>query len=124
MPTDATFLRLLAVLEDFAARESVLLGTGDIATVRELQERAAPLLDELARLGRSPVSPDAQARVAALLARRLRNQEQVGEQLGHVRAALERTQINLRNVGRIAPVYGRQAMSARDLVPGATHAVA
>jgi hypothetical protein len=116
--TESTFVRLLVSLEEFAAQESVQLAAGNIVAVREIQERAAPIVDGLVRLGRDAIPAEVHARLVALVNRRLQNQETLDRRVGQMRDALGQTQANLRRIGQIAPVYGRQAKSA------ATRAVA
>ena len=122
--TESTFVRLLVTLEEFAAQESLQLAAGDIAATRMLQERAAPVVAELVRLGRSAIPASVHSRLVALVNQRLSNQEFMDGQLARMRDALGQTQANLRRIGQIAPVYGRSGKTERGAGSGATRAVA
>ena len=117
-PSEATFVRLLVALEEFAAQESLQLAAGNVAAVRQIQERAAPVVAELVRLGRTAIPAVVHSRLVALVNRRLECQERLDRQIGQMRDALGQTQANLRRIGQIAPVYGRMAKTS------ATRAVA
>jgi len=117
-PPESTFVRLLVALEEFAAQESLQLAAGQVAAVREIQERAAPLVAELVRLGRLAIPAEVHARLVTLVNCRLQNQELMDRQIDRLRDTLGQTQANLRRIEQIAPVYGRQAK------PGLTRAVA
>ena len=122
--TESTFVRLLVSLEEFAGQEALQLEAGNFATVRQIQERAAPVVAELVRLGRDAIPAEVHSRLVALVALRLQNQEHLDRQIGRVRDTLGQTQANLRRIGQIAPVYGRQAKTDRAGLTGATRAVA
>jgi hypothetical protein len=102
----ATFIRLLGALEDLAAQEATQLAGEDYAALRQTQERAAPLVTELARLGGAAVSTAVRPRLEALLARRQQNQERLADRVACVRDALLRTQVHQRRAGQVAPAYG------------------
>lgn len=121
---ESTFVRLLVSLEDFAAQESLQLAAGNIAALRQIQERAAPVVTELVRLGRNAIPVEVHSRLVAVVNRRLQNQESMERQIGPMRDALGQTHANLRRIGQIAPVYGRQAKTDRPGLSGATRAVA
>ncbi|MEO6875351.1 MAG: hypothetical protein ABI222_11090 [Opitutaceae bacterium] len=123
-PSRDTFLRLLGTLEQFAAQESIELVGGNYSSVRQIQERAAPVVAELFRLGPQTVAATLRPRLDALMALRRRNGEVLSQQIWHVRKALTQTQVNLRTVGQIAPVYGRQTQGDGLRLQGGTRAVA
>jgi hypothetical protein len=123
-PVESTFVRLLVALEDFAAQEAAELAAGNIALVRQIQARAAPVVAELVRLGRTAIPSEVHSRVVALVNRRVQNKELLDRQVGQMRDALGQTQANLRRIGQIATVYGRPAKPERAAKPGATRAVA
>ena len=114
--SSANFIRLLGALEDLAAQESIQLSNEDYAAVRQTQEQAAPLIAELVRLGGNAVTPDSRPRLAALLARRQRNQENLASQLAQVRDALVRTETSRRRVNQVAPIYGARQPSRKHAV--------
>ena len=122
--TESTFVRLLVSLEEFAGQEALQLAAGNFAAVRQIQERAAPVVAELVRLGRNAVPAEVHSRLVALVALRLQNQDHLDRQIGRVRDSLGQTQANLRRIGQIAPVSGNHTKSDRIGLPGATHAVA
>jgi hypothetical protein len=123
-PTESTFVRLLVSLEEFAAQESTQLAAGNIALVRKIQERAAPVVAELVRLGRNAIPTEVHSRVVALVNRRMQNKEHLDRQVGQMRDALGQTQANLRRIGQIASAYGRRAKPLRTSFAGGTHDVA
>lgn len=102
----ASFVRLLGALEDLAAQEDMLLATEDYAAVVRTQERAAPLVDELARLGAAAITSDLRPRLQALLERRERSQVRLAAQIAQTRDALLRTQSKQRRISQVAPAYG------------------
>ena len=122
--TESTFVRLLVSLEEFAGQEALQLEAGNFATVRQIQERAAPVVAELVRLGRDAIPAEVHSRLVALVALRLQNQEHLDRQIGRVRDTLGQTQANLRRIGQIAPGSGRQAKTDRAGLTGDTRAVA
>lgn len=100
--------RLLGALEDLVTQEAMQLAGENFEAVRQTQERAAPLVTELARLGRMTAIPAVRPRIEALLARRRQNQERLSGQIQRVREALQGTQAKRLRIAQIAPAYGRQ----------------
>ena len=121
---ESNFVRLLGALEDLAVQESIQLAGDNYAAVRLTQERSAPLVAELARLNRTPLTADLQARVEALLVRRAKHEEQLAAVIATVRTALLKSQANRRRIGQIAPVYGHHARIRLPRAPSLAHAVA
>jgi len=108
----ASFVRLLGALEELASQESMLLAEEDYDGLRRTQDRAAPIVNELARVGSGNVSPALRPRLEALLARRQENLDRLSARIEDVRDALLRTQANQVRVSRIAPAYGRHPAAA------------
>ena len=104
------FIRLLGALEDLAAQEAMQLAGENYAAVRQTQERAEPLVTELARLGGSAVTTALRPRLEALLERRRKNEARLTAQIARVREALALTQTHQRRLAHIAPAYGRTAV--------------
>jgi hypothetical protein len=123
-PVESTFVRLLVSLEDFAAQEAAELAAGNIALVRQIQARAAPVVAELVRLGRTAIPAEVHSRVVALVHRRVQNKELLDRQVAQMRDALGQTQAKLRRIGQIATAYGRRAKPVRPGVAGVSREVA
>lgn len=105
------FLRLLGALEELSVQEARHVTDEDYAAVRQVQERAAPLVTELARLGAGAAdAATARPRLAALLERRQQCQDRLARQIARVREALLCTQAHQRRVAQVAPAYGGQAL--------------
>ncbi|MDB6093967.1 MAG: hypothetical protein JWM32_1529 [Verrucomicrobia bacterium] len=105
--TSSSFVRLLGALEDLAAQTEAQLASEDFDAMRSTQERATPLVNELAKLGSSAVTPGIRPRLQALLERRERSQEHLAKQVAHVKDALLRTQSQQRRIAQVAPAYRR-----------------
>ena len=106
------FNRLLGALDELVAQETATLADRDFEGVREIQERAAPVVAGLAELGPDVADELARARVAGLLARRQHNIDFIETQLATVREELQSLQESTRRVASIAPVYGRAERGA------------
>jgi len=101
----ATFGRLLGALEDLVAQEAALLAGEDYAGMRKAQDRAEPLVAELARLGAAVATPAIRPRLDALLARRRQNLERLTSRIGQVRDALRDAQARQRRIAQVVPAY-------------------
>jgi hypothetical protein len=101
-----TCVRLVAALEDLAAREAATLDTCDFAAAIEIQERAAPLVDHLVAHGPAAADRALRDRIAALLLRRAQTGEWLAAKIAAAREELRHTQVAQRRVARVAPVYG------------------
>jgi len=100
-----TAQRLLAALEDLVARESVLLRTTNYLEAVTIQERAGPLVQELARLADQPGVDSLKERVAALMAIRMESWHYIDANLDRMQQELARINEARARLGRIAPVY-------------------
>ena len=123
-PAESTFVRLLVSLEDFAAQEATQLAAGNVELVRQIQQRAAPVVAELVRLGRTAIPREVHTRVVALVHRRVQNKELLDRQVGQMRDALGQTQANLRRIGQIASAYGRRPTATHTRVTVGTRDIA
>ena len=107
-----TCARLISALEDLAGQEAAALQARDFAAAIEIQDRAAPLVDHLARHARDISDPAQQARLRAVQAKRDRTGEWLAEQIERAREELAQTSAARRRVAQIAPVYGRSPAAA------------
>ena len=103
-----TFNRLVGALEELVTREAATLAEHDYQAVHEIQQRAAPVVDAIAALGRDIADEIARARVAGLLARRQHSIDALESQLATARAELMAVQESTLRAAKIRPVYGRQ----------------
>jgi hypothetical protein len=110
-----TCARLLAALEDLTAQEAASLDARDFTAVVHLQERAAPLVAHLAEHGPAVADDALRARIAALLARRMRCGEWLAEQIEQTRQRLRELDAARARATRLAPAYGAgQAVTSRQ----------
>lgn len=107
-----TFNRLVGALEELVTREAATLAEHDYQAVHEIQQRAAPVVDAIAALGRDIADEVARARVAGLLARRQHSIDALESQLATARAELMAVQESSLRAAKIGPVYGRQKAPA------------
>jgi hypothetical protein len=109
-----TAIRLLTALEDFVAREGVLLRSGDYAQAVAIQQRVNPLVAKLCLLGKEPGVAGLGPRVMAVVARRrefLSGLAMRRESLGAERRRLTSMRQRLQ---RLRP-YVRTAPAARQM---------
>jgi hypothetical protein len=100
-----TAVRLLGALEDLTAQESVLLRTLDFADAVAIQERAAPLVDQLAVLAVHPEVALLRAKVTGLVERRLQSRHFLDVHLVHLQSELRRIDEARTRLSRVAPAY-------------------
>ena len=100
-----TATRLLAVLEDLTAQESILLRTLDFVDAVALQERAAPLVDQLSALAFHPDVAQLKQRVASLVDRRQQSRYFLDAQLGRLQSELRRIDEARTRLSRMVPAY-------------------
>ena len=100
-----TAARLLAALEDLTAQESVLLRTLDFVDAVAVQERAAPLVDQLTALAIHPEVISLRAKVAKLVERRLQSRHFLDTELGRLQSELRRIDEARTRLSRVAPAY-------------------
>jgi NAD-dependent DNA ligase len=108
-----TFHRLVSALDELITREAATVAEHDYEAVREIQERAEPVVQAIADLGPEIADEVARARVAGLLARRQHSIDVIESQLATARAELMAVQESTSRVSRIAPVYGQSKTSSR-----------
>lgn len=101
-----TFHRLVSALDELITREAATVAEHDYEAVRQIQERAEPVVQALAELGKDIADEVARARVAGLLARRQHSIDVIESQLATARAELMAVQESTSRISRIAPVYG------------------
>ena len=107
-----TATRLLTALEDLTAQESVLLRTLDFVDAVAIQERAAPLVDQLAALAIHPEVAELRAKVKGLVDRRQQSRFFLDAQLGRLQSELRRIDEARSRLTKVAPAY----MTASRLV--------
>lgn len=100
-----TATRLLAALDDLASQESVLLRTLDFVDAVSLQERAAPLVDQLAALANHPEVAVLRSKVTALVDKRQQSRQFLDAELGRLQAELRRIDEARTRLSRVAPAY-------------------
>ncbi len=100
-----TATRLLTVLEDLTAQESILLRTLDFVDAVAVQERAAPLVDQLSALAIHPEVAALRVKVKALVERRLQSRHFLDAQLGRLQSELRRIDEARSRLSRVAPAY-------------------
>lgn len=100
-----TATRLLAALEDLTAQESVLLRTLDFVDAVALQERAAPLVDQLSALAIHPDVAKLKPKVTSLVDRRQQSRHFLDAQLGRLQSELRRIDEARTRLSRVAPAY-------------------
>ena len=100
-----TAKRLLTALEDLTAQESILLRTLDYVDAVAIQERAAPLVDQLAALAVHPEVSALNAKVKALVDRRQQSRFFLDAQLGRLQSELRRIDEARTRLARVAPAY-------------------
>ena len=100
-----TAARLLAALEDLAAQEAVLLRTLDFVDAVAVQERAAPLVDQLAALALHPEVASLRTKVKALVDRRQQSRHFLDAQLSRLQSELRRIDEARSRLSRVAPAY-------------------
>lgn len=107
METAAQFCtRLVGALEELFASESVLVEAGDFSGVAKVQERARPLVLELAaRAGEADLL--LRERVYEVIAVRTRTQQSIEAQLTATAARLSGNATTQQRVSRVAPAYGQ-----------------
>ncbi|MEO7414865.1 MAG: hypothetical protein ABIZ81_16085 [Opitutaceae bacterium] len=105
---DQQFGRVLLALEDLVAQETLLLKTQDLAPLRSLQARIAPLVTFLVDHASAADGPLRQ-RVSALIAQRGNSEQWLAEQFERVKEELQKIQESRQRVARVAPAYGYRA---------------
>jgi hypothetical protein len=100
-----TAARLLTALEDLTAQESVLLRTLDFVDAVSVQERAAPLVDQLTALAIHPEVVTLRSKVTAIVERRQQSRHFLDAQLGRLQSELRRIDEARTRLARVAPAY-------------------
>ncbi len=100
-----TATRLLMALEDLTAQESILLRTLDYVDAVALQERAAPLVDQLSALAIHPEVAQLKGKVMSLVDRRQQSRHFLDAQLGRLQSELRRIDEARTRLSRVAPAY-------------------
>jgi hypothetical protein len=101
-----TARRLLSALEDLVSREDALLQGMDFQGAVTIQERAGPLVCELARLASMPGVAGLKARVMSLVAKRNESWRALDGHLARLQSELGKVAEARARLARIAPVYG------------------
>lgn len=106
--------RLVTALEDLAAQEAVCLQTRNFDAVVSIQNRAAPLVEHLAKHGPEVADDELRNRIAAVLARRTETGAWLMAEIERTRERLNSLQANQRRVSKIAPAYSQSAGPRRQ----------
>jgi hypothetical protein len=101
--------RLAVALDDLAGQEAVCIAMRDFGAVKELQARAAPLVDTLTLHAPQVTDAAVRQRIAAVIRRREESIAQIGAELERTRGELAALQSKQRRVAKVAPVYGTPA---------------
>jgi hypothetical protein len=107
--------RLIVALQDIADQEGASVRSGDMAMVRSLQERAAPLVEWLVQNGPAIADAEIRRQIAAILALREKSARLLATAAAQARAEVESLNGRQRTIARIAPVYGKPAPVRRQL---------
>jgi hypothetical protein len=98
-------LRLIAALELLAAEEQSAAGQGGKA-LASIQQRAAPLIEDLAKLATYPSVAVFRPRVEALVARRENTARAMANRVEALRTRLIALAESRAQMKRVAPAYG------------------
>ena len=101
-----TARRLLSALEDLASREEVLLHGMDFQGAVTIQERAGPLVVELAKLAERPGVAGLRSRVMSLVSKRTESWRALEGHLARLQSEMGRIGEARARLARIAPAYG------------------
>lgn len=107
--------RLVAALEDLVDQEVASVRMDDFETVAALQQRAAPIVAELATHGPARISGTVRSRLATVVERREKGVLQMQRRLDDTRKRLEQLDQSSRRAAQIAPVYGQSLPSKAQL---------
>jgi hypothetical protein len=110
-----TAQRLLVALEDLVSQESVLLRSTNYLEAVTIQERAGPLVHELARLADQPGVAALKPRVDALMEIRMESWHYIDANLNRMQQELARIKEARVRLARIAPVYGANGIRRNRL---------
>lgn len=97
--------RLVAVLEEFILSEALLLRAGHFSEARLAQERAGPVVAELARLG-AAADEFTRQRLLELLRQRQVTVEWLTGEIDRVESRLRALDETSLRITRLRPVYG------------------
>ncbi len=107
-----TAIRLLSALEDLVCCESALLRSMSFDDAVTIQERASPLVHELARLADCPGVASLKPRVAALIERRVESWRLLDGHLARLQSKLGEVHAARSRLARVGPVYGARRPAA------------
>ena len=101
--------RLIAALEDLVAQEAAALRTGNYTDASAIEDRCAPLVDDLVAHADEILEETLRERLRALNGVRARSSELLGEEIARMRGELDQTEVAQRRAAAFAPVYGGRA---------------
>ena len=109
-------MRIAGALEDLVAQEALALESRDYTEVSILQDRAAPLVEFLAQNAATHGGDAAlRMRIKAVQQRRTGSAALLATEIVRARAELCESGFAQRQVAKIAPAYGRSAVSRVNL---------
>ncbi len=113
--SDSTCTRILTALEDLVAQESAVLQVGDYAALESIQVQAGPLVIFLASQPEAAFAAGLEGRILALQAARNRNATRLNQEMARNRDELRVLSGRQGLVARVAPAYGANLGSSRQL---------
>ena len=104
-PFEQTCTRIAEALQTLVAEEAPAIRAGDYGAVADLQQRASPLVEYLAR--HAGHAGQAHAAIASLRAQRHETSERLAGEMARVRDELCALEFSRRRLARIGPAYAR-----------------
>jgi hypothetical protein len=98
--------RLVVALETLVEQEALQIATRDHAGILRTQRKVALVVQKLAQIGSHAADADSRARVARLLVRRRRTQEDIAARISHLSQELSRVRRGRGMLAKIVPLYG------------------
>ncbi len=111
----STCTRILAALEDLVAQESAVLQLGEYAALELIQVQAAPLITFLSSQPEAALAAGLEDRILALHAARNRNSTLLAHEMTRNRDELRVLSGRQGLIARVAPAYGGNVGSSRQL---------
>lgn len=101
-----TAQRLFAALDELVMQETLLIRTMDFIEAVEVQERAAPVVEQLCALAQHGSVRPLWPQLAVLLDRRSQNYHFLDTQLKRLQGELDRVTTARGRLRKVAPAYG------------------
>ena len=113
--SDSTCTRILTALEDLVAQESAVLQVGEYGALESIQVQAEPLVTFLASQPEAAFAAGLEQRILALHAARRRNAHRLDQEMARNRDELRVLSGRQGLIARVAPAYGANVGSSRQL---------